>query len=59
MEIKADRAKGQMIVTGFWPEAGVKWGNRRFEKLEAELARFARLAGIKSVGWDCPRVSSI
>lgn len=52
MEIKADRAKGEMVVTGFWPETGVKWSDARFSKLANELARFARLAGISSIAWN-------
>ena len=55
IELKADRAKGWMRVTGFWPEERIKWGAARLEKLEAELGRFARLAGIKDVSWDTPR----
>ncbi len=51
-EIKADRAQGWLRVTGFWPEARVKWGSNRLAKFEAELRRFARLAGISDVGWD-------
>lgn len=54
-EIKADRARGRMRVTGFWPERGKKWGAARVEKLEAELRRFARLAGIAEIGWDVQR----
>ena len=52
MEIKADRAAGWMRVTGFWPEPKVKWGAARQEKLDKELARFARLAGIGDVSWQ-------
>jgi len=55
MEIKADRAKGTMTVTGFWPEAKVQWSQARYAKLAAELARFARLAGIIEISWDCPK----
>lgn len=55
VELKADRAKGWMRVTGFWPEGRVKWGTARLEKLEAELRRFARLAGIKDVSWGIQR----
>ncbi len=46
IEIKADRAKGEMYVTGFWPESGVKWSKARQEKLNAELDRFARFVGL-------------
>ncbi|WP_290482722.1 MULTISPECIES: winged helix-turn-helix domain-containing protein [unclassified Hyphomonas] len=51
IEIKADRAKGWMSVTGFWPEPNVKWTPARHDKLNAELTRFARLAGIGDVRW--------
>ncbi|MEM7597946.1 MAG: crosslink repair DNA glycosylase YcaQ family protein [Pseudomonadota bacterium] len=54
-EVKADRGAGWLRVTGFWPERGVKWTPARMDKFEAELARFARLAGIKDVGWSIPR----
>lgn len=54
-EIKADRKEGCMWVSGFWPEPGVKWGAARLEKFEAELRRFARLAGIDVIGWDTER----
>ena len=52
LELKADRSKGWMRVTGFWPEQRVKWGSARYDKLAAELARFARFAGIEKVSWD-------
>lgn len=54
-ELKADRAADWMKVTGFWPEDGVRWGKARLAKLDAELRRFARLAGITTVEWDVPR----
>lgn len=49
VELKADRAKGWMQVTGFWPEPGVTWSDIRVAKLERELMRFARLAGVFDV----------
>ncbi len=55
LELKADRAAGWMQVTGFWPEARVKWTAPRMAKLDRELARFARLAGIGDVTWAVPR----
>jgi len=54
-EIKADRAKGAVTVTGLWRESHVQWTKGRQQKLDAELARFARLAGIRATAWDCPR----
>ncbi|WP_120499684.1 winged helix-turn-helix domain-containing protein [Roseovarius sp. EL26] len=55
LELKADRAQGGMQVIGFWPEPGVKWGAVRLAKLDAELQRFARLAGITAVHWAVAR----
>ena len=46
VEAKGARATGRFRVTGFWPEAGVRWGARRTARLQAELDRFARLAGL-------------
>lgn len=47
VEVKADRAKGRLNVIQFWPEADVKWGPKRMAKLDAELQRLGRLAGVK------------
>lgn len=55
IEIKADRAAGWLRVTGFWPEAGLAWGAARAEKLDAELARFARMVGITDIQWSTAR----
>ena len=55
LEIKADRAKNQMQITGFWPEPKVKWTPKRHAKLDAELTRFARLAGITNITWSTDR----
>lgn len=55
LELKADRAAGWMQVTGFWPEPRVKWTPQRLAKLERELERFARLAGIRDVCWSVSR----
>lgn len=54
MEIKANRNTGLMEITKFWPEAGVKWTPARSDKLDAELRRFARLAGLSEIVWNCP-----
>lgn len=55
MELKADRKAGVMTVTNLWGEPHVKWTDARADKLEAELSRFARLAGLGSVEWACDR----
>lgn len=54
-ELKANRDQGWLSVTGFWPEPRVKWGGARLEKFDAELGRFARLAGIPDVSWSVLR----
>ncbi|MFT5485910.1 MAG: hypothetical protein ACI9JL_000720 [Paracoccaceae bacterium] len=60
IEVKGDRAKGDQVggelkVLAFWPEPGVKWAPSRWKKLDAELARFARLAEVRNVTWACAR----
>ena len=52
IEIKADRAAGQLRVTQFWPEPGMSWSSRRLERLTAELARLARLIGVRYILWE-------
>lgn len=54
IEIKADRVRGWMGITGFWPEAGVAWTPTRRDRLDAELVRFGRLAGTETIEWICP-----
>lgn len=54
-EIKGNRAEGMIEVTGFWPEPGYRWGAGRLSRLDAELARFAALAGADRVTWTAPR----
>ncbi len=53
LELKGDRVKSEMRVTGFWPETGVIWGDVRKAKLHSELRRFARLASLETIKWDC------
>ncbi len=56
IELKADRKAGIVKVIQIWPEPGVKWTNDRAEKLDAELARLARLIGADTVAWQCDRI---
>jgi uncharacterized protein len=51
LEAKADRGKSVLNVLNVWLEPGVKWTGARATKLEAELARFARLASVDNVIW--------
>ena len=55
IEVKADRAGDTLDVLAFWSEPGVKWSGARWDRLDAELARFARLAEVGTVDWVCAR----
>lgn len=52
IEAKADRSKGTLSVLNHWAEPDALPSARRAEKLDAELSRFARLAGLDTVRWD-------
>ena len=49
LDARARRARGQLAVRAFWPEAGIRMGRGRMQRLEAELARLARFAGCGDV----------
>lgn len=53
LELKGDRKSGQLTVHNIWPEKKVKWTGKRQEKLDAELNRFGRLAGLRETVWKC------
>jgi len=57
IELKADRKTGLLRVAGFWPEPGLRPSRTRAARIEAELDRFRRFAGLDRVAWDeaCPR----
>jgi uncharacterized protein YcaQ len=55
IEAKGDRSNGVLNVLNFWLEPDVKPIKARTKKLDAELDRFAKLAGLSSVDWTCPR----
>lgn len=54
IELKAARAAGELRVTGYWPEPGLRPSRGRAARLEAELERFRRLGGLERVVWACP-----
>jgi uncharacterized protein YcaQ len=54
IEVKADRAKTTLNVLNLWAEADVTFTAKQASKLDAELERFARLAGLTTIVWDCP-----
>lgn len=51
IEVKADRAAGQLNVLKVWQETGVRWGDARDAKLAAELQRMARFIGVDKITW--------
>ncbi|RVT86551.1 winged helix-turn-helix domain-containing protein [Rhodobacteraceae bacterium CCMM004] len=55
LDMTADRAADTLAVTALWPERGVRWGAGRQARLDAALARTARLAGVSRIafadGW--------
>lgn len=51
LEVKADRKSGRLVVSRLWPERAVTWSSARYVKLEAELARLAKLAAVERVDW--------
>ncbi|MBS0126335.1 winged helix-turn-helix domain-containing protein [Thetidibacter halocola] len=45
------RAGDALHVAALWPERGIRWGAGRQDRLEAELHRTARFAGLERVTW--------
>ena len=60
IELKADRKAGQLEILNFWPEPRIKWSGPRYTRLQAEIDRLARFAGVKSaelgVGVNWPTI---
>ncbi|KQY19890.1 winged helix-turn-helix domain-containing protein [Rhizobium sp. Root482] len=56
IDMKADRKTGALNVKRLWWEKGVRPSSGRTERLEAELARVAKFAGVEQVvfqdGWQ-------
>ncbi len=55
MDVKADRDRDVLAVRAFWPEKGVRPSKALVGRIEAELERLRRLAGVDGVdiadGW--------
>ncbi len=49
IDMKADRQADRLAVRAFWPEAGVRMGALRRDRLAAELDRMARFAGVSRI----------
>ena len=49
IDIKAEREQDRLLVKGLWMEKGLSLGKQRRAKLEQELARQARFAGVRDI----------
>ena len=49
IDMKSSRETGVLSVRGFWPEAGVKMGKGRLDRLVAEIERVARFADSRNI----------
>ena len=56
IDMKADRKRGSLDVRRLWLERGVKPSSGRMERIDAELERVARFAGVERIerldGWN-------
>lgn len=59
IEVKADRAQDRLKVLNLWWEPRVTPTAPRLGKLEAELVRLARLAGVATVTWLGPASDAV
>ncbi len=58
IEVVSDRKADTLTVQNVWSQPGVRASKARAGKLDAELARLARLVGAKQVIWACPRIGA-
>jgi uncharacterized protein YcaQ len=49
IDMAADRARDALVVTALWPEPGIGLGRGRMDRLQAELDRLRRFAGLARV----------
>ena len=52
IDMKADRKSNMLDVKRLWLEKGVRPSAGRLEKLEAELLRVARFAGVEKISYQ-------
>ncbi len=52
IEVRHNRASNLICVDNFWPEAKVKFGKQRMQRLGRELERLKRFCGAESVEWS-------
>ena len=51
IDMKAERGRDRLLIQGLWLEPGVKLGPGRHRRLEAELERQRRFAGLSAVAY--------
>ena len=54
IEVKAERKQDVLTIQNLWWEPGVRVTAQRQSKLESELVRLARLAGVSQIVWQAP-----
>ena len=52
IDMRAQRDRGRLHVSALWPEPGLRWSDARTARLESELGRVARFAGLDGVGFE-------
>ncbi|MFY9211135.1 MAG: winged helix-turn-helix domain-containing protein, partial [Aestuariivita sp.] len=52
IDMKAYRDRDVLIVRRVWPEQTIRWSDARTRRVEAELQRVARLAGVSEVRFE-------
>jgi uncharacterized protein YcaQ len=52
IDMAAERGRAALKVRAFWPEAGVRMGKGRRDRLIAEIERAARFAGCARIDYD-------
>ena len=55
VEARADRAARKLSILNLGFEPGVRATVNRLKKLDAELSRLSRLAGLATIDWQCRR----
>lgn len=55
IEAKANRSDGTLNILNLWFEPGIATTPNRLDKLDGELVRLCRLAGLDWVQWHCRR----
>ena len=52
IDMKAERGRDSLAVSGLWTEPGIALSKARRQRLDAELERMRRWAGLATVRWN-------